>query len=194
MTVDMHNGANFLLNTAMQALLVAYTGFCGTMLQKPLAPVEPPQTWPQTQWQDMQTLNTVGQRGAGSVSDDQGAPGVKLGGVTAPKPKYKLTGIKIGGKQVTLAKSGEQGHSSWLQNFSVTIFLVFAFLAFSCHDRHIYASLVAAATPPPAAPLPEFVNKLGESAVPYSAQTCSPTSLLVIQVGSQQLHVLLCLM
>ncbi len=91
-----------------------YTGFCGTMLQKPLAPVEPPQTWSQTQWQDMQTLNT------GSLSDDQGAPAVKLAGVTASKPKYKLTGIKIGGKQVALAKSGKQRYSTWSQNFQIT--------------------------------------------------------------------------
>ncbi|CAL8464578.1 g4113 [Coccomyxa elongata] len=91
------------------------------MLQKPLPPIELPQIWSQTQWQDMQTLNTDGQQRAGSSSDDHGAPAVKLAGVTASKPKYKLTGIKIGGKQVALAKS---------------------------------------ATPPPAAPLPEFVNKL----------------------------------
>lgn len=63
------------------------------------------------------------------MSDDQGAPAVKLAGVTATKPKYKLTGIKIGGKQIALAKSGEQRHSTWSQKSLVTVFLVFTFLA-----------------------------------------------------------------
>lgn len=108
-------------------------GFCGKMLQKPLTVVEPPHTWSDTQWRDMQTADFTAQNGSlNNCSNDQSAAALKLAGGTAPKPKYKLTGIKIGGKQVALPKAGK----TCCSNFS-GILLYAHRLASICHFANL---------------------------------------------------------
>ncbi len=80
-------------------------GFCGNMLQKPLAAAKPAHAWPDTQWQDMQNTSLTGPREPMSnYLSDQGAAAIKLAGSATAKPKFR---IKIGGKQVALPKAGE---------------------------------------------------------------------------------------
>jgi len=83
------------------------------MLQRPLAPVESPyierSPWPQTKWDDMQTMDLNNQPGVGLDGlTDQGTSAPRKSSGPAPKPKFKLTGIKIGGKQIVLPKAGER--------------------------------------------------------------------------------------